>query len=77
MFFVRRVPNEAATFRAWGHPWAPALFCAVGFAIVANTIVEAPGVAPAGLGVMAAGVPIHWWMRSRSNASPQRTKLIH
>jgi len=65
LFFVRRHANEAATFRAWGHPWAPALFCVVGFAIVVNTIVEAPGVASAGLGVMAAGVPIYWWLRSR------------
>ena len=65
LFFVRRVPNETATFRAWGHPWAPALFCVVSFAIVVNTIVEAPGVASAGLGVMAAGVPIYWWLRSR------------
>ncbi len=74
LFFVRRRSNETSTFRAWGHPWAPALFCVVGFAIVVNTIVEAPGVASAGLGVMAAGIPIYWWMRSRSNASPQRTQ---
>jgi APA family basic amino acid/polyamine antiporter len=63
LFFVRRSANDIATFRAWGYPWAPALFCAVGFAIVVNTIVQAPGVASAGLGVMAAGVPIYWGMR--------------
>ena len=49
LFFVRRTATEAATFRAWGYPWAPALFCLVSFAIVINTIVEAPGVASAGL----------------------------
>ena len=64
LFFVRRSAIDVATFRAWGYPWAPALFCTVGFAIVLNTIVQAPGVASAGLGVMAAGVPIYWWMRS-------------
>ena len=64
LFFVRRTATEAAVFRAWGYPWAPALFCLVGFAIVINTIVEAPGVASAGLAVMAAGVPIYWWVKN-------------
>ena len=75
LFFVRRSVNDVATFRAWGYPWAPALFCAVGFAIVVNTIVQAPGVASAGLGVMTAGVPIYWWMRSRAN--PDSTRRTH
>jgi APA family basic amino acid/polyamine antiporter len=66
LFFVRRTPSEAATFRAWGYPWAPALFCLVSFAIVVNTVMEEPGVAFAGLGVMAAGVPVYWWMRHRA-----------
>ena len=63
LFFVRRTATEAAVFRAWGYPWAPGLFCLVGFAIVINTIIEAPGVASAGLAVMAAGVPIYWWVK--------------
>jgi len=61
LFFVRIRGKDTDTFRAWGYPWAPAIFCAVSFAIVANTIVNAPGPAFAGLGVMAAGVPIYWW----------------
>jgi len=63
-----REPEAPRPFRAWGYPWAPALFCTVGFAIVLNTIVQAPGVASAGLGVMTAGVPIYWWMRSSGPA---------
>jgi APA family basic amino acid/polyamine antiporter len=63
LFFVRRSGTQAATFRAWGYPWAPALFCLVSFAIVINTVVEAPGVASAGLAVMAAGVPMYWWVK--------------
>ena len=59
-------PAEATTFRAWGYPWTPALFCLVSFAIVINVIAQAPRVASAGLGVIAAGVPVYWWMRSRS-----------
>jgi APA family basic amino acid/polyamine antiporter len=63
LFFVRHTPTQDKVFRAWGYPWAPALFCIVGFAIVVNTIREAPGVASAGLAVMAAGVPMYWWVK--------------
>jgi len=45
----------------------------VGFAIVINTIVEAPGVASAGLAVMAAGVPIYWWVK-KAKGKPQTGK---
>jgi APA family basic amino acid/polyamine antiporter len=69
LFFVRIRGKDTDTFRAWGYPWAPAIFCLVSFAIVANTIVNAPGPAFAGLGVMAAGVPIYWWTtKSRGTA---------
>jgi APA family basic amino acid/polyamine antiporter len=76
LFFVRRTATQAAVFRAWGYPWAPALFCIVGFAIVVNTIREAPGVASAGLIVMAAGVPMYWWVRrtARAEGRGQRAK---
>jgi APA family basic amino acid/polyamine antiporter len=75
LFFVRRTPTQAEVFRAWGYPWAPALFCLVGFAIVINTIVEAPGVATAGLAVMAAGIPIYWWVKKKGpTASNHRGK---
>lgn len=66
LFFVRRRGEDTKTFRAWGYPWAPAVFTLVGFAIVGNTIVNAPRPAFAGLGVMLAGVPLYWWMRRRN-----------
>jgi APA family basic amino acid/polyamine antiporter len=65
LFFVRIRGKDTDTFRAWGYPWAPAIFCAVSFAIVVNTIVSAPGPAFAGLGVIAAGVPVYWWTKGR------------
>jgi APA family basic amino acid/polyamine antiporter len=74
LFFVRRTAKEAATFRAWGYPWAPALFCIVSFAIVINTVVEAPGVASAGLLVMAAGVPMYWWVRSKRKTEDSKRR---
>jgi APA family basic amino acid/polyamine antiporter len=85
LFFVRIRGKDTDTFRAWGYPWAPAIFCLVSFAIVVNMIVNDPLPAFAGLGVMAAGVPIYWWTtRSRETAEspgepreprePRRTK---
>jgi APA family basic amino acid/polyamine antiporter len=74
LFFVRIRGKDTDTFRAWGYPWAPAIFCLVSFAIVANTVVNEPRPACAGLVVMAAGVPIYWWTtRSRRLDSTGRT----
>ena len=66
LFFVRRTPRDEKAFRAWGYPWAPAVFCLVSAAIVVNLIAEDPAVASAGLGVMAAGIPVYWWMRRKA-----------
>ena len=63
LFFVRRQDGDASTYRAWGYPWTPAAFCLVGFAVVMNTTLQAPRVALAGLGVMAAGIPVYFWTR--------------
>ena len=63
LFFVRRTANEAALFRAWGYPWAPAIFSLVGFAIVVNTIIRDRVPALAGLAVMAAGIPVYLWVK--------------
>jgi APA family basic amino acid/polyamine antiporter len=69
LFVVRERDRDARPFRAWGYPWAPAIFCLVSFAIVANAIVTAPRPAIAGVAVILGGLPIYWWkVRSRSTA---------
>ena len=57
---------RSEVFKAWGYPWAPALFCLVGFAIVIKTFVDPQfrRVGLAGIGVMAAGIPIYWWVKA-------------
>jgi APA family basic amino acid/polyamine antiporter len=67
LFVVRRRREELKTFRAWGYPWAPAIFCLVGFAIVGNTIVNAPRPAFAGLAVIFAGIPVYWLTKRRAH----------
>jgi len=68
LFVLDGRARKAGAFRAWGYPWAPAIFCVVSFAIVANAIVTAPGPAIAGFAVILGGLPIYWWTRSTTGA---------
>jgi APA family basic amino acid/polyamine antiporter len=69
LFFIHERRENVATFRAWGFPWAPATFCVVSFAIVANALVTAPATSFAGLGVIAGGLPIYWWTSRQGTAN--------
>jgi APA family basic amino acid/polyamine antiporter len=69
LFFVHGRTSDVGTFRAWGFPWAPAMFCLVSFGIVANAIVTAPGTSVVGLAVITGGLPIYWWTQVRHQAS--------
>jgi APA family basic amino acid/polyamine antiporter len=75
LFFVHERGNNVVTFRAWGFPWAPAIFCLVSFGIVANAIVTAPDTSVAGLGVIVGGLPIYWWARSKHAAAKWTSSL--
>jgi len=61
----RRHPAADRPFRAWGYPWAPALFVAASALIVANTIWQDPKHSAFGLAIIALGAPIYWWMRRK------------
>ena len=64
VFVLRqRQPDEPRPFRAWGYPWAPAIFVLASVLMLANEIWSSPRTSAAGLGVIVAGVPIYWWMR--------------
>jgi basic amino acid/polyamine antiporter, APA family len=64
LFVLRRTrEGEERRFRAWGYPLVPGLFVAASIAMVVSAIVERPGPSLCGLGVMAAGVPLYWWLR--------------
>ena len=59
VFVLRhREPNAERPFSAWGYPFTPALFVVVGTATVLNAVYTAPYTTLAGLGVMAAGIPL-------------------
>jgi APA family basic amino acid/polyamine antiporter len=61
----RREPSAPRPFRALGYPLAPAVFVLASFAIVVNAVYRDPGPTGAGLGVIAAGVPLYIWFTRR------------
>jgi len=66
LFVLRwREPLAPRPFRALGYPLAPAVFVLASLAIVVNAVYRDPGPTGAGLGVMAAGVPLYIWFTRR------------
>ena len=64
LFMLRRRPGVTRTYSAWGYPWAPALFAASAFAIVANQVINDPMESALGLGMVAIGYPVYrLWAR--------------
>jgi basic amino acid/polyamine antiporter, APA family len=68
----RRAPGAARPFRAWGYPWAPAIFVAASALMIANEIWRSPGPSVAGLAVIASGLPVYWWMTRGSQGAGLR-----
>ena len=67
LFVLRhREPNTVRPFKAIGYPIAPAVFVVASMAMVANEIWRNPQPSLGGLAVIAAGIPIYWWMRRKA-----------
>jgi basic amino acid/polyamine antiporter, APA family len=67
VFVLRqREPNTPRPFKTLGYPWTPAVFVVAGAAMVINAVYRDPGPSGAGLVVMAAGIPLYLWFRSRT-----------
>jgi basic amino acid/polyamine antiporter, APA family len=64
VFVLRRQsPKDVRPFRTWGYPWAPAIFVVASAGILVNELWRNGTTAFAGVAVIAAGVPVYWWMR--------------
>jgi APA family basic amino acid/polyamine antiporter len=62
IFRLRRThPDHPRPYRAWGYPLVPAIFVFGSAAFVLNTLIERPVESIAGLGLVAAGLPVYWW----------------
>jgi APA family basic amino acid/polyamine antiporter len=70
VFRLRRLqPERPRPYRVWGYPVVPILFIAGSTAFVANTLAERPLESLAGLGLLALGVPVYAFWRSRARAT--------
>jgi APA family basic amino acid/polyamine antiporter len=66
VFVLRhREPDTARPFKAFGYPWAPALFVLASAAMVVNEIWSKPGTSLAGLAIIAAGIPLYIVFQAR------------
>ena len=61
----RREPDAPRPFRAWGYPWAPAIFVIACSAMVVNEMIRNGATALAGVAVIAAGVPVYFLFKPR------------
>jgi APA family basic amino acid/polyamine antiporter len=64
----KRSPKEIRPFLTWGYPWAPAIFVVASAAMLANELWRNGATAIAGVAVIAAGIPVYWWMRRQRRA---------
>ena len=65
----RRCPDAERPYRVWGYPVVPVLFLAVTAFLLINTLVATPGRAVAGLGLIAAGLPVYAYFGRRLGAA--------
>jgi basic amino acid/polyamine antiporter, APA family len=77
LFVLRsREPSARRPFRAVGYPVAPAIFVLASAAILANAVWNDPRPTGAGLVVMAAGVPLFWWLTRRQSRTGGRSASV-
>jgi len=65
---LERAPGggPAAGYRAWGYPWTPALFVVAALYVVGSSVASNPRNAAVGALLLALGVPVFLFWRSRS-----------
>ena len=68
--FRRQRPDADRPYRCWGYPWTPLLFVGSSLAVAVATIAAQPKETLAGLAIMAAGIPVYYWMRRKKPAAP-------
>ena len=61
----RRHPDAPRPFRAWGYPWAPAVFVLACSAMVVNEVIRNGATAFAGVAVIVAGIPVYFLFKRR------------
>ncbi|HWG57496.1 MAG TPA: amino acid permease [Candidatus Acidoferrales bacterium] len=60
-------PQPARGYRAPGHPWTTALFTAVAWLVVLNTIYKYPRNSAVAVCILLSGIPVYFWFRGRAS----------
>lgn len=64
--FRRKRPDAERPYRCWGYPWTPLLFIGSSLAVAIATMWAQPRETLSGLAILAAGVPVYFWMRRKA-----------
>jgi len=65
----RKEPDAPRPYRAWGYPFMPALFMVAAAVLLYYTFAENLRNSTWGLAVIAAGVPVYWYFKTKKEAS--------
>jgi APA family basic amino acid/polyamine antiporter len=67
--FRKKMPNAERPYKAWGYPIVPVLFLLVTAFLLINTILTATKQALIGLGLIALGLPVYFYLSRRNTSS--------
>jgi len=62
----KKLPDMARPYRTWGYPVVPALFILFAAVITVYTIMEDPGSAGIGAGIILAGIPVYFFWKKKT-----------
>jgi len=70
--FRRRYPDAERPYRAWGYPVVPVIFLLVAGWLIINTLITAPTQSFIGIGLILLGLPVYYYLITRSGAMDDR-----
>jgi APA family basic amino acid/polyamine antiporter len=68
-----RAPEIPRPYKTVGYPVVPLIFVAVALWLVINTLINRPVESVVGLALIALGLPVYWYFRSRKHSRPVRS----
>ena len=63
----KKMPDAHRPYKVWGYPMVPAIVIIISAALFINTIITQPREAGIGLALMATGIPMWYYFRSKRN----------
>jgi basic amino acid/polyamine antiporter, APA family len=67
----RKAPGLSRPYRTWGYPVVPVIFIVMCLAVFASIVLRQPLKALAGVGLLAAGIPVYVIWKGRRDRVPE------